>query len=182
MKENINSWGEIINNINAKWNTSPIITNTNPKSTISKVNNNIDDEIDAGAFSTLNILGAIIINIDVRSISSKSHNYISNEIDISILNRSNMANKNMDTEPIASRAINNINVKVDINILMNETIQKMNMEFTVSGLHRANIIVKKKVYKFNLFWLLLTFNRNLISKIMPSRPLLFKPYFILINY
>ena len=55
---------------------------------------------------------------------------------------------------------------------MGKVIDKTDTKFIVNRLYRANIIIKKEIYKSNLFWLLLTFNESLILKIVLSKLLL----------
>lgn len=77
-----------------------------------------------------------------------------------------MAIKDINTDFTTNEANNNIDIGVDIGISIGKAINKMDAKLIVNKLHKANIIVKKKVYKSNLFWLLLTSNKNLALKIM----------------
>lgn len=85
-----------------------------------------------------------------------------------------MAIKNIDIELIINRANDNIDIKVDMGILMNRIIYKTDVKLIVNRLHKANITIGKKLDDLNLFWLLLTFNKSLMPKIMFFKPLLFK--------
>ena len=108
------------------------------------VNNNINDEIDADALGASSVSGATIKNTDIEFTTSRSNNDINNELDISILGVLDMAIKDMDIEPIASGTNNNTDVEVDANKFINRAISKIDIEFTVVGLHKFDIIVKKR--------------------------------------
>ena len=73
--------GEAINNINIEWNTILIITNTNLALIGDRVNNGMNNEINA---STLGTMGAVIKNMDKEPTISEANNDIDVGIDVGI--------------------------------------------------------------------------------------------------
>lgn len=67
-------------------------------------------------------------------------------------------------------------------VFMGKAISKTDTELIIGGLYRANTIIRKEIYKSDLFWLLLTSNGSLAPKIVPLRPLPFGQHFISMNY
>lgn len=65
-------------------------------------------------------------------------------------------------------------MKIDINVFLSKAISKVDKKFIIDRLYKTNIIIKKKIYKSNLFGLLLIFNKNLILKIVFSKLLPFR--------
>lgn len=154
------------------------IIETNLELTICKSNNDMDNEIDVGMSSALDIA---IKDTDIRPTTDGSNNNTNNEVDAGALGTSDAAIKNTDIKPTANGANNNMEVEVDVDVFIGGAISKMDVELTMGRLYRVNTIVGKKVYEFNLFWLLLTSNKSLVPKIILSRPLLSGQHFILMN-
>lgn len=140
-----------INNINAKQNIILIIININLEPTTGWINNDTNDKINVSALSILNILNMTIKNINIRSIVDRFNNNINNEVDVDMLDMINIIIKNIDIEPTIDRVNNNIDVEIDITIFIDKIISKINIKFIMDKLHKANIIIKKEIYKFNLF-------------------------------
>ena len=105
--------------------------------------------------------------MNTKFITNRSNNNIDNEVDTDMLSILNIAIKNINVKYIIGRTNNNQDMKVDISIFIGKTIGKTNVQLFMNRLHRTNAIVEKKIYKSNLFWLLLTLNKSLISKIIP---------------
>ena len=159
-KKNKDELNKVINNTNIKQNTILIIIETNPELITSEINNDIDDKMNVNILNTLNILDmSYILNIldmaiqdiDTKSIAGESNNDTNDKIDIDVLDVLSAAIKNMDIKPITSKTNNNMNVKVDISIFISRISSKINTKLIVDKLYKANIIIRKKIYKSNLF-------------------------------
>lgn len=134
-----------------------------------------------------------INNINIKCIADRAINNINIEpIANNVNNNTNIesttskTNNHIDIEPITNGVNNNINIGVNMGGLskLGENINNINTEFNTSELNRANKIIDKdvKVFNFNLFWLLLTFNRSWMPKKVFLRVLLIDQLLILINY
>ena len=92
-----------------------------------------------------------IKDINIRSIADRFNNNINNEVDKDVLDMLDIIIKDIDIKSTIDRVNNNMDIEIDINIFIDRTISKINIKFIVDKMHRANIIIKKEIYKFNLF-------------------------------
>lgn len=78
-------------------------------------------------------------------------NNINDKINANALGILDATIKNRGTKFIIDEIYNNVDIEIDINVFMNEIISKTNAKFIISRLHKTNIIIRKKIYKSNLF-------------------------------
>ena len=87
----------------------------------------------------------------MRPTTAWFNNDTNNKIDTNILSALGAAIKDTDAKPIVNETNNDTDAEVDISIFIGRVISKTNGELIMTGLHRTNIIVRKKVYESNLF-------------------------------
>ena len=92
-----------------------------------------------------------ITKTDLEPTTSGANNNIDDKVDGNILGTFEATIKEMDIELTTSEINNDINVKFNIGVFMGRVINKSDVELNMGRLGKTNIIVKKEIYKSNLF-------------------------------
>lgn len=142
-----------INNTESEPAIDGAINNMDPESITCRTNNDIDSEIymddvvDAGGLSWS---GWTNNYMDLEPTTGAANDDIDDKVDVDIFGGLSRAINDMNVELTIGEANNNTYMGVDIGV-SGKPINKTDVKLNVSGLCKANTIVKEEIFESNLF-------------------------------